>query len=138
MLVDLDGTLVDVSRIRHHVERPNPDYDSFHRDSVNCPPNKEVVRMLKYFRRLGVSVIIVSARSENYRSLTNMWLAINGIQCEDLLMRGMRDGRPDVEVKTTMYKLLSSRFLVIAAIDDRRDLVSNWKFLGIPFVYHVS
>jgi hypothetical protein len=67
-----------------------------------------------------------------------MWLAINGIQCEDLLMRGMRDGRPDVEVKTTMYKLLSSRFFVIAAIDDRQDLVSNWKFLGIPFVYHVS
>ena len=138
VLVDLDGTLVDVSGIRHLVEHPNPDFDSFHRDSVNCPPKKQVVQILKLFRRFGVSIIIVSARSETYRTLTNMWLAIQAIQCDELLMRGTRDGRPDVEVKTSMYKTLSSRYLMVAALDDREDLVKNWKLLGIPFVYHVN
>ena len=138
ILVDLDGTLVDVSGIRHLVERPNPDFDAFHRDSVNCPPKKQVVQILRLFRCLRVSVIIVSARSENYRTLTNMWLAIQAIQCDDLLMRGTRDSRRDVEVKTSMYEKLSHRYFMIAALDDRDELVQNWKLLGIPFVYHVS
>jgi hypothetical protein len=138
VLVDLDGTLVDVSGIRHHVTGPNIDFDSFHRESINCPPNKRVVRILKVFRKLRISVIIVSARSEKYRSLTNMWLAINSIQCTELIMRDIRDGRSDIDVKTSIHKRVSSNFYPVAAIDDRYELVKNWKALGIPFVYHVS
>lgn len=50
LLVDLDGTLVDVSGIRHFVEGGKRDFDSFHLESVNCPPNWNVLEAVKKYR----------------------------------------------------------------------------------------
>ena len=39
VIVDIDGTLVDVSSVRHHVAGPGKrNFDAFHRESADCPP----------------------------------------------------------------------------------------------------
>jgi acetolactate synthase regulatory subunit len=138
VIVDLDGTLVDISSIRHHVEKPKPDFDQFHRLSVDCPPRPIALEILETYRRRGFKVLIVSARSEKYLSLTNMWLAINGIECDELLMRQVRDGRADIEVKTSMLARLRTKYSICAALDDRPELIENWKALQIPTVHDLS
>jgi FMN phosphatase YigB (HAD superfamily) len=138
VIVDLDGTLVEISSIRHHVEKPKSDFDQFHRLSVDCPPRSVALEILETYRRQGLKVLIVSARSEKYRSLTNMWLAINQIECDELLMRQIGDSRPDVEVKTAMLARLRSKYFICAALDDRPELIENWMALQIPNVHDLS
>ena len=42
-IFDLDGTLVDVNNIRHYVEGKKKNFDLFHKESINCPPNEKVL-----------------------------------------------------------------------------------------------
>ena len=138
VIVDLDGTLVDVSAIRHFVDGSNRDFDMFHRASVGCPPIKETLNFLAMYRSQGLKILIVSARSDKYLALTNMWLAINDIQCDELIMRSSADPRPDIEVKTSMFHRLATKYRVLAAIDDRPELLSNWSELGIPVTHFIE
>lgn len=138
VICDLDGTLVDISSIRHLVERQKPDFDAFHRLSVDCPPRGEVLACLEDYRSRGLVALIVSARSEKFMKLTNMWLALNEIECAELLLRGLRDSRADILVKTSMYHRLASKYEIVAALDDRSQLIQNWTDLGIPVVHDFS
>ncbi len=138
LIVDLDGTLVDVSGIRYLVESSSRDFEQFHRASIDCPPIQETLGYLAMYRSQGLRVLIVSARSEKYLALTNMWLALHDIQCDDLLMRNSRDSRPDIEVKTAMYHRLATKYKILVAIDDRADLISNWSDLGIPVTHFIE
>lgn len=137
-LFDLDGTLVDVTSIRYLVEDGNRDFDSFHRESINCPPNPFVLRLITEVRNLGFKIIIVTARSDKYKKITDMWLAINEVECDQILMRPYLDQRNDVEVKTSMYKFLEGKFDIQIAVDDRQELVDNWRKLGIPEVININ
>jgi len=41
-LVDIDGTLVDVSSVRHHVAGPGKrNFDAFHRESAGLPTHRD-------------------------------------------------------------------------------------------------
>lgn len=138
VLVDLDGTLVNIDSVRHFVQNGNSDFDSFHRASIDCPPNAEVVELVRRYQADGLSIIVVTSRSEKYRKLTDFWLATNGIECQELIMRGRYDGRRDSEVKTSMYLNLSSKYKIVAAIDDRQDLLEIWLTLNVESVFKVS
>lgn len=137
VLVDLDGTLVDVRSIRHYVENGNHDFDAFHLESINCPPNQKVLELLEALSSQGLAVLVVTARTEKYRRLTDFWLAQNNVECKELVMRDLRDGRPDIEVKTSMFNRLNSKYEIRVAIDDRQDLLENWSNLGISQVIWV-
>jgi hypothetical protein len=138
LLVDLDGTLVDVRGIRHFVEGGKRDFETFHLESVNCPPNRSVLDAVNRYHEEGLAILVVTARTEKFRRLTEFWLADNKVQSDELLMRGLADGRPDIEVKTSMFNRLKTRYDIRVAIDDRNDLVDNWIALGIEKVIKVG
>jgi hypothetical protein len=67
VIIDVDGTLADVSSIRHFVRQRPKDFDSFHAASVNVPPHQQAVDLAHAAHAVGQVVIIVTARRHRWR-----------------------------------------------------------------------
>ena len=128
----MDGTLADVSGIRHYVTGPHRDFKSFHEESVNVPPHDDVVNMAKKASEDGHKVLIVTARTTDYRPHTAMWLAQNGVPSDAMYMRRSGDTRPDYEVKSDILNRIKSQYNVVHAVDDNPNVLRLWEENGIP------
>ena len=139
VIVDVDGTLVDVSSVRHYViaallpdgSYKTKDFDAFHRESVNCPPIWETVGRVNRWFNDGTKILIVTARSERYYGPTAWWLAENNIPHHELYMRADRDFRPDYVIKSEILARITKRYNVIHAIDDNPAVIRLWEENGI-------
>lgn len=134
IIFDMDGTLVDVSAIRHYVLNRQKRFDEFHRESVNCPQNEWVVLDLLSLYSAAIRILIVTARSTKYRHETAWWLALHGIPSDAMYMRAEGDYRKDVEVKSDILTRIRSRYKVIGAYDDNPSIIALWKREGIKTV----
>lgn len=136
-IFDVDGTLVDVSRIRYLVEgrtaahRKTANFDAFHRASISEPPIREAFD-LAITAAMTHDIIIVTARSEKWRGLTSMWLAMWGVPSTALFMRGEYDGRSDFEVKEEILADILRVWDVRHAVDDNPAILELWTAHGIP------
>lgn len=131
VIFDMDGTLADVRGIRHHVLGRRRDFDAFHADSVNVPPNPHVANAAVMADMLGVDVVVVTARKVRWARHTGMWLAMNRIPSAAMFMRADKDSRPDVEVKRDILRSIRRTWDVIAAWDDNPKIVALWESEGI-------
>lgn len=132
VVFDMDGTLTDVSGIRHLVRGGNHDFHRFHEESVNQPPNQDVVDLAKQHAADGKKIVIVTARKAKYRNHTAMWLAQNDVPSDAMYMRGDKDGRPDYEVKKDILSRMSNSFNVVHAVDDNPNVLKLWHENDIP------
>lgn len=134
VIFDMDGTLADVSSIRHYL-KPNhrgKDFDRFHTESVNVPPHSHVVNASQIANILGHSVLVVTARKHMWRHHTAWWLAMHGVPSDMLMMRGNTDQRQDYDVKKDMLDTISKAYHVIHAWDDNPNIIRLWKEHDIP------
>lgn len=137
-LVDMDGTLVNVSSILHYVQRPSnqKDFRSFHDESLHCPANKQALDFCVRHHEMGHVIVVGSARMQQHYEVSSLWLERNMVTPYDgpILMR--RDGEriQDVFIKRRMFRYLSRNYDIVAAIDDNPPIVALWKELGIPEV----
>lgn len=134
IIVDMDGTLADVSGIRHFVRTRPKDFDTFHAESVNVPPHAEVVRLVRQAKAFGLDVLVVTARRAQWRHQTAWFLALHDIPSDALVMRGDRDMRPDVQVKRDMLATIRQAWTPVLAVDDNPKVVELWEECGIPTV----
>ena len=135
IIADMDGTLADVSGIRHFVRRPSRDFDAFHAASVDCPPNPLAVQHVLAAHARGLDVIVVTARRARWRHHTAWWLALNGIPSTALIMRGDRDMRPDFDVKQDILTdFIRPIWNPVLAIDDNPAVIALWDAHGIPTI----
>ena len=132
VIFDMDGTLADVSSIRHHVQGPNRDFHRFHVESAGVPPHEHVVDMAREASEAGHHIAIVTARKAKYRNHTAMWLALNHVPSDSMHMRSDRDDRPDYEVKKDIHRKLSSQFDIVHAVDDNPNVIRLWQEHNIP------
>ena len=135
VIFDMDGTLADVSSIRHHL-RPEhgkrKDFDTFHSESVNVPPHAHVVNAAHVAKLLGHDVLVVTARRHMWRHHTAWWLAMHGVPSDALFMRGNDDHRPDFEVKKDILHTIRQAWNPIHAWDDNPAVIRLWESEGIP------
>jgi hypothetical protein len=136
VIVDVDGTLVNVMSIRHLVTGETRNFNAFHRESVNCPPNQKVIDAIKAHRDAGLKIIIVTARQFQYLRLTVWWMHFAGVgDIDAIYMRRDGDYRPDAEVKAGILRMIKDDgFNPIIAYDDRPCVAEVWKSHGIPTV----
>jgi phosphoglycolate phosphatase-like HAD superfamily hydrolase len=132
VIFDCDGTLVDVTGIRHHVIRRPKNYDAFHYGSVFCPPIAWVLDEVDYHHRAGNRILVVTAREERWRTLTENWLATHGVPFHELHMRATGDFRSDVLIKGEILDRLIPRFDIRHAYDDNPSIIGLWKARGVP------
>jgi len=138
VIFDMDGTLANVSSIRHHLtkfdatkRRVIKHFDRFHAESVNVPPHSHVVNAAQVAKMLGHDILIVTARKHQWRNHTAWWLAMHDVPSDALFMRGDDDNRKDVDVKRDMLSIIRKQWNVIAAWDDNPSIVSLWNEKGI-------
>lgn len=135
VIFDCDGTLVDVTGIRHHVLGKKKNYHKFHEESVNCPPNLDVVAAAKAAHAAGLKVLIVMARQDRYMYHTLFWLSGPNVDVDfdGIYMRKTNDNRPDYVVKKEILdKIRQDGYNPIHAYDDNPAVVALWREEGIP------
>lgn len=139
VIFDMDGTLADVSSIRHHIKkfdrtkrRVVKHFNRFHAESVSVPPHQHVVSAAQMSKMLGNSVLVVTARKHMWRHHTAWWLAMHQVPSDMLMMRGNDDNRPDYEVKKDMLETIRQAYDVIHAWDDNPSIIKLWTEEGIP------
>ena len=134
VIVDVDGTLCDVSGIRHYVLRDptRPNFDRFHAASAFCPPIASTLAWVDAHRAAGRTIIIVTSRKRRWEHLTRTWLRKWEIDYDWLLMRADSDQRKDREVKASILRRVRAKgYEVVAASDDNPAIVALWRSEGI-------
>ena len=139
VIFDMDGTLANVSSIRHHLtafdatkRRVIKHFDRFHAESVNVPPHNHVVNAAQVAKMLGHDVLIVTARKHQWRNHTAWWLAMHDVPSDALFMRGNDDNRRDYEVKKDILSIIRKAWNPIYAWDDNPAIIRLWQEEGIP------
>lgn len=131
-IFDVDGTLCDVSSVRHYVTPPNRDFHSFHMASAFCPPHPKVVERVHEAKAKGRAVLVVTARMARYRTLTRKWLESCQIPFDSIWTRANDDFRKDAIVKREILaKIRANGFVVMKAHDDNPAVVEVWEDEGI-------
>jgi FMN phosphatase YigB (HAD superfamily) len=147
IIVDLDGTLCDVSDRRQFVEQEPKDYSSFYYNLVYDKVNRWCRDLVYAMMDADVIPLFTSGRPEKHimgmneyhvRIWSQDWLVkhmkrINRPYIEShLFMRPTGDHREDYIVKRELYEMhIKDKYDVVFCIDDRTQVVQLWRSLGL-------
>ncbi len=99
-------------------------------------PNEIVVSVLRDWRERGKHIVIVSARNDKNRDVTERWLNQYGIHYDALYMRKDGDYRPDNVFKQELLDNIreGGEDLIERVYDDRNQVVDMWRSNGIDCI----
>lgn len=126
---DLDGTLAMTTdkKDRHKSQHPK-----FQKKALNAEVNEDILNKMKKARDNGESVVILTARSADYRDVTKKWLNEHGVPYDALVMRPSDNQKDDQKVKRELLEEdILPKFDVKKAYDDRKVNVKMFDELGI-------
>lgn len=137
IIFDLDGTLSDD---RHRSElAQNGLWDEYHGAGAQDPVHLDAQIVIQQLGRIqNVELIILTGRTEKFRTPTSNWLMENSIPCNALLMRGDFDFRKATIMKRDMLlehigitdeRKLHEHILLMLDNDDRS--VAFFRDLGL-------
>ena len=133
IIMDIDGTLSD-DRLRS-ATRGNADWDEYHARSFSDPPINGTIHLLNKATESGEVTVLVTARPESTRGLTNQWLLKNKVMAIHLLMRKNDDWRPAPIIKTELVreylKFMDGLIFVDVAFDSREDVCEAYRAMGL-------
>lgn len=131
IIVDLDGTLADITHRRKYVEGNRKDWKNFNRNIISDDLNgwcREIIRRMIHDHH----VLLVSGRTDELKSETEQWLKKHDVPYTVLLMRGAKDHRDDTVVKREIYEeKIRPSYDVLFVIDDRAKVVRMWRDIGL-------
>lgn len=141
IILDVDGTLCDVSSVRYHVDLTHPyntgekRFDRFHSESVDCPPHQEALDEYHKAREEGLAILVVTGRMEEWKCHTMTWLKEHEVIYDELYMRPQDDCRKDVIVKTMLLEQIrEDGYRPVLAVDDNPAIIGLWKNKGIQVI----
>ena len=134
VIIDLDGTLCDLTHRRHYVQRESKkDWKGFFAEIDKDVPNPAVSMIYNMTVADGLAVIFLSGRPSEHRKVTERWLDKHGF--EDyfaLFMRPFNNKGDDTIIKEQLYrKYVEPYFDVKLVLDDRTRIVNMWRQLGL-------
>lgn len=132
VIFDMDGTLCDVTSVRHHVLGRRLNYTAFHYGSLFCPPVEWVASAARECHAAGTVVLVVTAREHKWHALTTNWLEHNRIPFHEIHMRTTGDFRKDRIIKAEILAGLTDRYSIQHAYDDNPAIIGLWEEMGIP------
>ena len=141
IIVDMDGTLANIEeRVKIAVSKKTVNDRRMNWDVFLDPevmrnldtPNNDVVLLTRSLAEAGHRIIITSARNERHRQVTEWQLYSWKVPYLKLHLRDNEDYRPDAIVKSEILeKIKNEGFNPTVAIDDRNQVVENWRRLGL-------
>lgn len=132
VIVDMDGTLCDVSAAIH-LQAQGDGFTAFHEACAQCPPFQAVVDWCGVHHSRGYLILVATGRDEWSRRLTVQWLAEHlPVPVAGLYMRRDGDLRSNADIKREIYHDLSVKYDICAAIDDDPEIILLWQAVGVP------
>lgn len=133
VIFDIDGTLADISHRRHLLQQNPHNWKAFFDEMGGDKPNPPIVNLYRLiWNSSDYQCVIVTGRPEQYRKVTEQWLAWNEIPFQKLMMRPKSDQRPDHSVKQEFLDELQSAGMKIEfVVDDRKSVVDMWRRNGL-------
>jgi predicted kinase len=133
VIIDLDGTLTDVSHRIHHLRGEQKNWKAFFEGIPGDKVNNAVAVLYHMIVRSGYTVLFVSGRPEDHRIPSEEWLRkYNLDDYFALFMRPFNDMAPDTEVKGKIYdRYIKPYFNVVFTVDDRDQVVAMWRDKGL-------
>lgn len=131
-IVDIDGTIADLSHRLHFIQSSPKDWDRF----FDAMIEDTVIPGMRHFIWAvcaHYTLVYLTGRPESHRRHTMRWLVLHEFPEGDLVMRKVGDHRADTVVKAELYRdeVLSQRGDAKLAIEDRKGVVEMWRALGI-------
>jgi predicted kinase len=118
IICDIDGTLALI-----HGRNPF-DASRCERDLINDP----VVNIVRHYKTLGHTIILLSGRSASHRVQTINWLSAHQIPYDFLHMRSEGDMRKDSIIKKELYERhIKGMYHIDFVLDDRNQVVDMWR-----------
>lgn len=137
VIVDVDGTLADVSGIRHYVldDPRRKNFEKFHAAASYVRPMPLVAETVRALKAAGLTIVVLTSRKEKWRHRTRAWLGKWDVPFDALGMRSNADDRHDDAVKRDLHDhMLTMGYTPVLAIDDNPVVVALWRSLHIPTV----
>lgn len=133
IIIDLDGTLCNVSHRTHFVKTTPPNWPAFFDACTLDTPNPAVVALYDMARNAGHTILYVSGRPETHRAQTVAWLEAHGVDVyAELLMRPAGDYRQDAIIKRELFdRHISGKYGILFTVDDRAVVCKMWRELGL-------
>ena len=133
VIFDVDGTLADISHRRHFVTNNKKNWAQFNAQMGEDVINPAVVELYcTLWDSQKYDIIIVTGRSEEFREVTEQWLAWKNIPFNRLIMRKARDNRQDSLIKQDILDALKAEGKdIVFAVDDRQQVVDMWRRNGV-------
>lgn len=133
IVCDIDGTIADVTHRLKHVKGDKKDWKAFFAEMNEDTPRHDVWdKVKKLSRDEDVHIILVSARPEDYREVTEQWLRDNNMDdAISLIMRRKGDKRPDTDVKGDIYQRYLAQYDIVKVFDDRPSVIRMWEENGL-------
>lgn len=136
VIVDIDGTLADISHRIKYIQSDPKDWDKFYDNMVNDSPIYDVciavIALAASYR-----IVYITGRPLSHKRQTLDWLQRYMLPTGYLFMRSIGDRRQDYIVKKELYEREVKSLLplhggkVHLAIEDRKQVVDMWRSLGI-------
>jgi len=130
VIFDIDGTLADVSERIHHLKKKPKNWNAFFAGMAQDKAIHSMVRLCNILHASGIRIILCSGRSEEHRDETVKWLAGQGVNYHDLLLRKDHDRRSDTVVKREMLATLD-KSKVLFVVEDRSRVIEMWRSEGL-------
>src|SRR5947207_2296468 len=119
VIFDIDGTLADVSRRVHHLNKKPKDWDAFFKGIPQDKAIQSMVRLCNILYEAGLQILLCSGRSEQYRPETVEWLTRQQVKYHELLLRRDHDRRSDAAVKREILSGID-RNKILFVVEDRK------------------
>lgn len=139
-LVDIDGTLADITHRLHFIKGEEQDWDAFFEACDQDAPIWEVIDTIKLLAKAGAEMLMLSGRAERVRMKTLAWFRTYGVPCDALYLREDDDHRPDHIVKGEQLDHVLTKWdgrLIRGAFEDRKQVVDMYRARGIK-VFQVA
>lgn len=131
IITDLDGTWADTRHLRHLAG--GPDFDAFNDKAVDAQPILWVDDAIHQWYAMGAKVIIITARSEKYRTSTTIWANRYHSHISEIHMRPVGDLREDAEVKyEILHRYILPKYDIYRAYEDHPEVVKMMEKEGLP------
>lgn len=130
VIVDIDGTLADVTHRLHHVRGRRKKWKKFFALMSEDKPISEVITRVQDLAG-EYNIYLVSGRPDDYRDITTEWLKLHDVPYEALYMRRAGDFRPDDIVKQEILDEHFDKHNIELVIEDRPRVIRMWKSNGL-------
>lgn len=144
IIVDIDGTIADLTHRLHHMQVRPKRYEEFHGSAMGDKPIQITIDIITHLWEKDMyDVLFVTGRPEKIRQVTLDWLNEHTIYKSGptlpeggdgwrLFMRETDDKRQDPVVKREIYEQhIEPHYDVKLVFEDRRSVYKMWRELGL-------